>query len=84
MNKNTAPPVVDAKPVIGSINCYVAHYTPSTDQQAILSEQNLSETPPKHQYVERTVFTKDVNTQTFSTLELGSQKALMVLIWMIV
>ena len=48
---------------INSIEWYVPHYTPSIQQQSILSKQILSKTPTQIQYPERSVFMKEVNTQ---------------------
>ena len=42
---------------------YVPHYTPSIQQQGILSKQSLIKTPTEHLYVERSVFMKKVNNQ---------------------
>ena len=40
--------------------------------------------PTDLQYVERSIFTKDVNTQNFRTFELGTQEDINVPIWIIV
>ena len=53
-------------------------------QQAIFSEQILSKTPTEVQYVERSVFMKEVNNQSFRTFELRTQEGVNVPIWMIV
>ena len=55
---------------------YVAHYTPSVQQQSILSKQILNKTPTQLQYSERSVFMKEVNTQNFWTFELGTQEGI--------
>ena len=53
-------------------------------QQAILSKQILSKVPTELQYVERSVFMKEVNTQNLWTFELGTQERINVPIWNIV
>ena len=52
--------------------------------QAILSKQILSRAPTELQYVERSVFKKEVKTQKFWTFEITSQGRLNVPIWNIV
>ena len=46
-----------------SIEGCVPHYAPSIPRQAMLSKQILSRTPTELQYLERSVFMKEVNTQ---------------------
>ena len=53
-------------------------------QQAILSQQILSETPTELRYVERSVFMKEVNNQNLWNFELGSQENMNVPIWIII
>ena len=53
-------------------------YTPSIPQQAILSKQILSRTPTELQYVERSVFMKEVNIQNLWSFELGTQEGINV------
>ena len=45
-----------------AIEWYVPHYTPSMQQQSILSKQIISKTPTEIKYPERSVFMKEVNT----------------------
>ena len=52
----------NAKIKINAIEWYVPHYTPSMQQQAILSKQIINKTPTQIQYPERSVFMKEVNT----------------------
>ena len=47
-------------------------------------ETNLSKVPTELQYVERIVFTKQLNTQNLRTFELGTQEGLNVPIWIFV
>ena len=53
---------------IDHFHWYVPHYTPSIQQQSILSKQILSKTPTELRYVERSVFTKEVKNQTYGIL----------------
>ena len=63
---------------------YVPHYTPSIQQQAILSNQILNKTPTQINYPERSVFMKEVNTQNFWTFELGTQEGINIPTWIFV
>ena len=57
---------------INAFQWYVPHYTLSIPQQAKLSNQILSKKPTKLQYVERSAFLREVNTQNFWTFELST------------
>ena len=59
---------------IDYINWYVPHYTPSIQQQGLLSKQILSKTPTELRYIERSVSMKEVNNQNLGNFELGSQE----------
>ena len=61
---------------INALEWYVPHYTPSMQQQSILSKQILNKTPTQIQYPERSVFMKKVNTQNVWTFELGTQEGI--------
>ena len=61
VNKDNATNIRKVK--VNSIEWYVPHYTPPIPQQATLSKQILSNLPTVLQYVERSVFIKQVNTQ---------------------
>ena len=61
---------------INAIEWYVPHYTPSIPQQAMLLKQISSKTPLEIQFVERSVLTKEVNTQNFWTFDLCTQEGL--------
>ena len=63
---------------------YVPHNTASISQQAILFKQILSRTATELQDEERSVFMKEVNTQSLWTFELGTQEGIIVPIWNIV
>ena len=67
-----------------AIEWYVPHYTPSIQQQSILSKQIINKTPTEIKYPERSVFMKEVNTQNFWTFELGTQEGINIPTWMFV
>ena len=76
---NKADATIVGRIKINGIEWYVPHYTPSISNQAILSKQILSKVPTELQYVERSVFMKNVNTKNFGTFELGTQEGINVL-----
>ena len=82
LNKGNA--INDAKIKINAIELYVPHYTPSLQQQAILSKQIINKTPTQIQYPERSVFMKEVNTQNLWTFELGTQEGVNTRTWIFV
>ena len=53
-------------------------------QQAVLSNQIVSRIPTELQYIERSVFMKEVNTQKLWIFELGRQEGKNVTIWTII
>ena len=69
---------------MNSIEWYVPHYTPSIQQQTILFNQIVNRIPTELQYVERSVFMKEVITQNLFSFELGTQEGINVPIWVIV
>ena len=76
--------IADARIKIDHIHWYVAHYTPSMQQQTILSNHILDNKPTELRYVERSVFMKQVNNQNVWNFELGSQANMNVPIWIII
>ena len=76
--------IADARVKVDHIHWYVLHYTPSIQQQSILSKQILSKTPTELRYVERSFFVKEVNNQNLWNFELGRQENMNVLIWIII
>ena len=82
LNKANATP--DAKVKINAIEWYVPHYTPSMSQQTVLSNQIVHKIPTELQYIERSVFMKEVNTQNLWNFELGTQEGMNVPIWIII
>ena len=81
---NKANAINNGKIRINAIEWYVPHYTPSIQQQSILSKQILNKTPTQIQYPERSVFMKEVNTQNFWTFELGTQEGINIPTWIFV
>ena len=59
-----------------AIEWYVPHFTPSMQQQTILSKQTINKTPTQIPYPERSVFMKLFNTQNFWTFELGTREGI--------
>ena len=82
LNKGNA--INNAKIKINAIEWYVPHYTPSMQQQSILSKQTLNKTPAELHFPERSVFMKEVNTQNFWTFELGTQEGINIPTWIFV
>ena len=69
---------------INAFEWYVPRYTVSMSQQAVLSNQILRRIPTELQYIERSVFLKDVNTQNLWNFDRGTQEGTNVPIWIIV
>ena len=82
LNKGNA--INNAKIKINAIEWYVPHYTPSMQQQAILSKQIINKTPTQILYPEKAVFMKEVNTQNFWTFGLGTQEGINIPTWIFV
>ena len=78
---NKAIAINNGRIKINAIEWYVPHFTPSMQQQSILSKQILNKTPTQIQYPERSVFMKEVNTQIFWTFELGTQEGINIPTW---
>ena len=76
--------IADARNKTDHIHWYVPHYTPSIQQQSILSKQILSKLPTELRYVERSVFMKEVRNQNLGNFELSSQENLNVPIRIII
>ena len=73
--KDNAWSIADARIKTDHIHWYVPHYTPSIQQQSIISKYILSKTPTELRHVERSLFLfmKEVNNQNLKKFELGSQ-----------
>ena len=74
----------DAMSKIDYFQWYVPHYTPSFQQQGLLSKQIFSETPKELRHTQRSVFMKDVNIQILWNFEASSQKNTIVPIWILI
>ena len=82
LNKDNA--IAIGKVKINAIEWYVPHYTPSMSKQDLLMKQILNKIPTELNYVERSVFMKELNTQNLWSFELGTQEGINVPIWIIV
>ena len=82
LNKTNATAM--GKVRFNSIERYVPHYTASLKEQGILVKQITDKIPTALRYVKRSVFMKEVNTQTFWSFELDTQEGINVPIWIIV
>ena len=82
MNKADATNLGKVK--LNAIELYVPHYTTSMSQQAVLSDQIVNRILTEVQYIERSVFMKEVNTQNLWNFESGTQEGIDVLIWIII
>ena len=82
LNKDNA--TNNAKIKIIAIGWYVPHYTPNLEEYNKLMNQIKKNTPTQLNYVERSVFMKEVNTQNLWTFELGTQEGINVPIWIFV
>ena len=76
--------IADARIKNDHIHWYVPHYTPSIQQQSIMSQQILNKTPTELRYVERSVFMKQMNNQNVWNFELGCQQNMTIPIWIII
>ena len=76
--------IADARIKIDHIHWYVGYYTPSIQQQSLLSGQSLKRTPTELKIFERSVFLKEVNNQNLWNFELGSQESIKVPIWIFI
>ena len=82
LNKDNA--TILGKVKINAIERYIPHYTASMSQKALLSNQIVNRIPTELQYVERSVFMKEVNTQNLWNFELGTQEGINLPIWIII
>ena len=76
--------IADAKNKIDHIHRYVPQYTPSIQQQGILSKQSSCKTPTELRYIERSVFVKKFFNRSHRNFELGSQESMNVPVWIII
>ena len=75
------PGIADARIKIDLVHWFLLHYTPSSFEKGILSKQSSSKTPTQPRYIERSLFTKEVNDQNLWNFEMGSQGSMNVPIW---
>ena len=61
---------------------FLPHYNSSIPQQALVSKQILIKVPAELQFVERSVFMKEVKTQKLRSFELGTQEGRKLPIWL--
>ena len=73
-----------AKLTINDISLYVSHYTPSVENQTLVTNVVLNKEPITMGYVERKVFTKQVNTNSSWNFELGVEAGMQLPIYVIV
>ena len=66
----------DARIKFDHIHWDVPHFTPSIQQQGIISKRNLSKTPTELRYFERSIFLKEVKHQNLWNSELGSKESM--------
>ena len=82
LNKDNA--VVNGRVKINSLDWYVPHYSPNLEEYNKLMTQIKKNSPTQLNYIERSVFMKEVNTQNLWTIEIGSQEGVRVPIWIFV
>ena len=82
LNKDNA--VANARVKINSLDWYVPHYSPNLEEYNKPMTQIKKNTPTQLNYIEKSVFMKEVNTQNLWTFELGSQEGINVPIWIFV
>ena len=82
LNKDNA--VVVGRVKINSLDWYIPHYSPNLEEYNKLMNQIKKNTPTQLNYVERSVFTKEVNSQNLWSFELGTQEGINMPIWIFV
>ena len=81
---DNAADIADARIDIDHFHWYGPHYTPSFQQQGILSKQISSKTPTKFRYIERSVFMEEVNNQFLWKFEICGEESTNVSVWIII
>ena len=81
---NKANATILGKVKINAIEWYAPQYIASMSQQAFLSNQIVNKMPTEINYIERSVFMKQLNTQNLWNFELGTQEGINVPIWIII
>ena len=67
---------------IKSIEWHVPHYTPSLNEQDLISNQTLSRTVVELQYIERSVFMEEVKYQKKMNFQVGTQEGVNISIFL--
>ena len=81
---NKAAATNNAKYKINGLDWYVPHYSPNLEEYNKLMHQIRKNTPTLLQYPEKSVFMKEVNTQSIWTFELGTQEGINVPTWIFI
>ena len=76
--------IADARIKIDNIHWYVPQYTPSIQQQGLLSERIISKILKELRCIERPVFIKEVKNQNLWKFELGSERTTNAPKWIII
>ena len=76
--------IAHAKVVIKDIAWYVEKFTPNLENQQLIADQLLSETPTELYYEERTVFRKKISNDGLWTFELGIESGKNIPSWVII
>ena len=82
MKKDNA--VANGRVKINSLDCYVPYYSPNLEEYNKLLTQIKKNTPTQLNYIKRSVFMKQINTQSLWSFELGTQEGINVPIWIFV
>ena len=76
--------VANAKVVIKDIAWYIEKYIPNLDNQQLVADQLLSETPTELYYEERSEFRKKITNNGLWTFELGIESGKNIPSWVII
>ena len=79
LNKGNA--INNAKIKNNANEWYVPQYSPSVEQQNVLMNQVIKKAATELQFPEKSVFKKEMNTQSFWTFELGTQEGINIPLW---
>ena len=82
LNKDNA--VANGRVKTNSLDMYVAHYSANLEEYNKLMTQIKKNTPTQLNYIERSVFMKEVNTQNLWVFELRTPEGINVPIWIFV
>ena len=82
MNKDYS--INNARVKINAIELFIPQFILSMSEQTILSNQIFKKIPTEPQYVERSVFMQEVNTQKLWIFELETQEGVNIPIWIVI